>query len=277
MEKGTFKTTWSAVDQGADPALLLQFMDTFGVVDAEEARKRYEHTFHFLRLQADLHVLEVGCGRGIMAQAIAQEVGSQGHVIGIDKSVNMIAAARQRQKVSSSPVQFRVGDAEHLPFATDTFDRCYSGGMLEVVPNPYIALQEMVRVLKPGGWLVASAPDYGTTALDTSYIATTRKLLAYFCDHELHGLIGRQLLGMCRQLGLTHITASPQTSIIADYQQFQQLMTSSVWIGRAQAAGMCSAKELAEWWRDLDARAQEERFFCAISYFLVAGQKALQE
>jgi len=96
-------------------------------------------------------VLDVGCGDGVLALAFARR-GAQ--VSGIDASPAMIAAARSRAERHAEHMNFEVGEAEALPFEDKTFDVVVSITVLCFVEDAKIAVQEMKRVLKPGGRLV---------------------------------------------------------------------------------------------------------------------------
>jgi ubiquinone/menaquinone biosynthesis C-methylase UbiE len=95
-------------------------------------------------------VLDVGCGPGVMTE----ELLNRGcRFWGVDPSANMIAIGRTRFG-ESDRVHFLQGDAEGLEFADDTFDAVFCMGVIDSVPDGPKAIQEMVRVLKPGGTLI---------------------------------------------------------------------------------------------------------------------------
>jgi SAM-dependent methyltransferase len=98
-------------------------------------------------------VLDVATGTGEPGLRAAQRVGS-GRVIGLDLSAEMLETAEQRAREQGvANFETRVGDACALPFAQGSFDAviCRFGVML--VPDPELAVREMVRVLTPGGRL----------------------------------------------------------------------------------------------------------------------------
>ena len=95
-------------------------------------------------------VLDVGCGDGLLALELA---GRGAHVVGVDASQRMIAAARRRA-AGRLDVSFHVARAEDLPFRTAEFDIALAVTMLCFVEDASVALKEMARVVKPGGRLV---------------------------------------------------------------------------------------------------------------------------
>jgi ubiquinone/menaquinone biosynthesis C-methylase UbiE len=115
------------------------------------------------RLRPGEHVLDLGSGTGYPALLAAQVTGPTGHVLGIDLADRMLAVARRKaEKLGLANVEFRSGDATKLPFESGSFDAVISRFCLMFLPELPIALQEISRVLKAGGYLAAavwSAPD----------------------------------------------------------------------------------------------------------------------
>ena len=104
-------------------------------------------------------VLDVGCGPGMVTRDIAHL--TKGKVIAIDDSEDMIKIARNVLKTYKN-VEFRVCNAENLPFDNNTFDIVTCNLLLMWADNPQKIVNEMARVTKPGGTVLASLePDYG--------------------------------------------------------------------------------------------------------------------
>lgn len=113
-------------------------------------------------------ILDVGCGTGVLTLGIAARANVSASVVGFDLSQPMLtrAAASAERAGISSKVRFQQGDAENLPFGAAEFDRVVSLYALRHFPNPARALQEMLRVVKPGGVVVigvGSAPPLGSS------------------------------------------------------------------------------------------------------------------
>ncbi len=95
-----------------------------------------------------LHVLEIGCGVGTDGAQFA-EAGAI--YTGVDLTDAAVELARKRFEFSNLPGTFQTADAENLPFSKDTFDLVYSHGVLHHTPDAQKAVQEVHRVLRPGG------------------------------------------------------------------------------------------------------------------------------
>lgn len=110
----------------------------------------------------DLKVLEVGCGAGDFSLYLADR---QANVTAVDFSPQAIEIARKKSTVQKKSVNFRVADAQALPFQDNSFDLLFSCECLEHVPEPQIALAEFRRVLKPKGKLVLTTENYSNAML----------------------------------------------------------------------------------------------------------------
>ena len=99
--------------------------------------------------------LDVCCGTGDLALMLAQRVGADGRVVGLDFTPEMLEIARRRAAARGvAPIcRFVPGDAQTLPFADATFDVMTVGFGIRNVGDPARALRDWCRVLRPGGRL----------------------------------------------------------------------------------------------------------------------------
>jgi ubiquinone/menaquinone biosynthesis C-methylase UbiE len=94
-------------------------------------------------------VLDVACGPGNFTRAFAPVVEDEGLVVGIDASSAMLTRAVQETKDEN--VAYVRGDASNLPFRDESFDAVCCFAALYLIEEPLKAVDEMVRVLAPGG------------------------------------------------------------------------------------------------------------------------------
>lgn len=131
----------------------------------EAAAERYEsglaatvllktatHMVDRAHLEPGLSVLDVGCGTGVVARECVRRAGSNGTVVGLDISREMLEVANR----VAPDVGWIQGDGGMLPFPSELFDRVLSQFALMFFPDQEHALGEMWRVLRPGGRLVVS-------------------------------------------------------------------------------------------------------------------------
>ncbi|HTI07145.1 MAG TPA: arsenite methyltransferase [Puia sp.] len=106
----------------------------------------------FAKIKKGDVVIDLGSGAGNDCFIARAETGETGKVIGIDFTPAMIDKARANaEKLSYHNVEFRQGDIEKMPVTANVADVVVSNCVLNLVPNKYGVLQEVYRVLKPGG------------------------------------------------------------------------------------------------------------------------------
>jgi 2-polyprenyl-6-hydroxyphenyl methylase/3-demethylubiquinone-9 3-methyltransferase len=93
-------------------------------------------------------VLDLGCGGGFMSEAMARE---GANVIGVDPSAPAIEAARLHAQAEGLAIEYRVGSGERVPLEDESVDCVVCVDVLEHVESLDAVLDEVARVLKPGG------------------------------------------------------------------------------------------------------------------------------
>ncbi|WP_034680952.1 demethylmenaquinone methyltransferase [Caldalkalibacillus mannanilyticus] len=113
-------------------------------------------TMKKMNVQEKQTAIDVCCGTGDWTISIAQKVGENGQVIGLDFSQNMLEVGEQkRSNQGLNQIKFVHGNAMDLPYESDRFDYATIGFALRNVPDIKQVLREMGRVVKPGGMVVS--------------------------------------------------------------------------------------------------------------------------
>jgi ubiquinone/menaquinone biosynthesis C-methylase UbiE len=142
----------------------------FGKAYGSKAPENYERFFvpaigkplanELLRVAAlrpGERVLDVGCGTGIVARLAAQQVGSSGKVAGLDVNPGMLEVAESATPADTT-IEWYESSAEEMPLPDETFDVVLCQLSLQFMSGKRAALQEMWRVLVPGGRLILNVP-----------------------------------------------------------------------------------------------------------------------
>ena len=176
-------------------------------------------------------MLDVGCGQGDDAAALARLVAPGGVVVGVDGSQSMIEEARRRHGEVEG-LSFDVADGAHLPFDDASFDACRIDRVLQHVADPVPVVREMVRVLRPEGVLVAFDNDWETLTVDSADRALTRTVLNDWCDRFPSGWIGRRLVALFLDAGLDDVVASPKTLVLRELDVADRIYCFIATVGR---------------------------------------------
>ncbi len=117
-------------------------------------REGIEWTIDLLEIQPTDHVLEIGFGPGYGIQQVAR-LAAQGRVAGMDFSETMLQQASRgnAEAIASGKVELRLGDASVLPHPDNSFHKAFATNVVYFWKDPVVVLQEIRRVMKPGGRL----------------------------------------------------------------------------------------------------------------------------
>ena len=109
--------------------------------------------FGLCEINSESYVLDVGCGTGVTPLFLAKKVGCR--VVGIDINQGMIRRSLQRagKEGITDQVEFRVADAQELPFDDDTFDVVLTESVTAFPRDKQKAVNEYARVTRPGGYI----------------------------------------------------------------------------------------------------------------------------
>jgi SAM-dependent methyltransferase len=244
--KGTDITLFTEVDRTAEPDFYVRFLTEGNALPSIRAAKPI--IIGGLSLTGSEHVLELGCGTGDDAIALAQLVTPKGRVIGVDISETMIAEARRQAAGLGLPLTFETGDAQSLRFTDGAFDAVRCERMLMHVVDVEAALAEMVRVTRPGGRISVFDFDWDTMVIDSPHQDTTRAIVRGFSDGIRHGWIGRQLRRRLHEHGLADLSIHAH-QVFLNYD-FTQLLLGG-FLTTAQQAGQLDPSAVAAWWQAL--------------------------
>lgn len=157
-------------------------------------------------VQPRTEVLSVGCGPGVILNAVA-ELHPSLRATGIDISADRIQQAIQRNR-DNPRLKFVGGDAQAMPLPSDTYDLVYSRMLLQYLREKQKAVAEMVRVCKPGGTVLLQDLDGQLLwhyPEDPDMQRAVEKVMTALALSGFDPLVGRKLFSLAQNAGLENL------------------------------------------------------------------------
>jgi ubiquinone/menaquinone biosynthesis C-methylase UbiE len=249
----------------ASPAYFIDFLDFLD--KREDIRKIRAAAAKHLNLSAGQKVLDLGCGIGGATFPVAEITGPAGLAAGVDISSAMVEAAKSRS-AGRPGVEFRVGEACAIPYPDGFFDAGRCERVFLYVPDRLAAIQEMRRVLKPGGRVALLDVDVDATGIYSNKRELTRKMTSVVAATVPNPNSARDLPALARKAGLKDLRVE-LFGIQTPYEFFLKVMASS--LKNAIEQGTASASEVEEFLEEQASLEAAGDFFQAWSYVLVSG------
>ncbi len=264
---------FSKVDSSQDPDVFFTCLQTLCSLPFFQDYKN--KSFQLLNPGEGSRILEIGCGLGQDAIAIARMIGERGSVVAVDSSQKMIeTACKSPLKIDS--IQFCLADACNLPFCDGAFDGSRADRVLQHIFDPRKAFAEMVRTVRGGGRVVVYEPDWGTFIISPGQNEVCRTMTQLFGDTFPSRWTGRQLPGFFREEGLDKIQIEAKTLFADDLNLAIQIFDLVNNAHRAKSLGYVSSSQAEGWLEDLSEAYKQGRFFCSVTGFLVSGEKPVK-
>jgi ubiquinone/menaquinone biosynthesis C-methylase UbiE len=163
-------------------------------------------------LAPGMSVLDVGCGSGAITRGIAEAVGADGRVVGIDVSEELLERALTTHGGPPS-LEFEVADVTRHGYR-DEFDVVTAARTLQWLADPRAALRGMVAAAKPGGWIIVL--DYNHTRArwrpepPEEFMRFYDAFLSWRAEVGMDNEIADHLAAMMSELGLTEVSSTEE-------------------------------------------------------------------
>lgn len=170
---------------------------------ARWTQKLRQYAYSRVGIEYARRILDVGCGTGVLLEELTNK--SDGELHGLDINPNAIYMAHEILPKSIATL----GDAHQLPYQTRIFDVSLCHFLLLWVSNPLIVLEEMARVTKVNGFILALAePDYGGRIDYPDELSMIGKWQTEaLIKQGANPLLGRELRALFSRIGLQNIEA----------------------------------------------------------------------
>lgn len=248
-----------------------------------------------LRPQYGDKILEVACGIGLDLVKTARLVGDRGMVVGLDYNEGLLSLGAKNTKKPqriSKRIKLLRADARELPFADNSFDKVFVVRGLHHIPSKIefsnnrkpqevgvpkkggnISLFEMVRVLKPGGYIGAIEPNFGLLKLESDYPALSKRFAMAINKLHANGEIGAILKGIFSSLGVEDLKEWRSPMIIEKYSDADMLLDFKSMNQVITSTEMISEKEGQFLIDNLRKKGLSRGFQLILPLFGVVGMK----
>lgn len=185
------------------------------------------------RLREGDSVLDIGCGPGSITLDLAEIVGPNGRVVGVDFAAGAISAAEEAAaRRGDARTQFMLGDIHELDLEPASFDVVHAHQVLQHLSDPVAGLRAMARYCKPGGIVAARDADYSAMFWFPESPGLDRWRATYASAARSNGAqpdAARRLRSWARAAGFEDVSVSSSTWTYATPE-------STSWWGSGQAA-----------------------------------------
>ncbi|MEV4441563.1 methyltransferase domain-containing protein [Streptomyces sp. NPDC049577] len=218
-----------------------------------------------LQAQPGRRFLDIGAGTGDAVRELADETGAE--VVACDLSRTMCAEMKH-----AGVRQVAVADSHRLPFRDAAFDGAWADRVLQHVADPGRALDEMLRVVRPGGRIVVCDPDTATQALNIEDHRLAAKVLGLRQTSGIrHGTFARRVPGLLTTRGLLDVKVEPRTLLVRDKRTVDGTMGIRDWADVFADLGYLDRAEARRFNALLDDAIEGGQFLYSVTYFLTSA------
>lgn len=243
------------------------------IYSTPDVAKQRQIVLSSLDLQPDERVLDIGSGPGLLIEDMARIIGTGGSISGVDVSDAMVALSKKRC-AHLTQVELRVGDAAVLPFKDNEFDVAVSTQVYEYVQEIQKCLQELFRVLKPGGRALILCTDWDTMIWNTVDRERMKRILTIFEGHCADPRLARHIAPKLRSAGFELTNYKVYTILNPEYSENTYSHGVIDFIASyVSGKDGITAAETQSWTSELRERALKNEYFFSISrYMFVVGK-----
>jgi ubiquinone/menaquinone biosynthesis C-methylase UbiE len=206
---------------------------------------------------------------------MADEVGLPGGIWGIDISETMLGLAEKR-RAAKNTIALQLGRAEELPFADHTFDAAVAVQVYEYVTDIDRALEELFRVLKPGGRAVILDTDWDSLVWNVGDRSRIRKILDLWDEHLADPRLPERLTYLLRETGFEEASLKILPFLNRDCHEG----TYSYWLigfirSFLEGRSDIDSEEVRAWVEELQALDRENRYFFSLNRYIFKARKPI--
>jgi arsenite methyltransferase len=219
-------------------------------------------------------ILDAGCGPGFYVAELADVVGENGSVVGLDESADMLGLAAARNEGRAN-VSFAQGPVTAMPVQDESFDAAICVQVLEYVPDVEVALRELHRALRPGGRLVVWDVDWGTVSWHTADPERMARVLAAWDEHLADPLLPHRLAPLMRAGGFDDVRCEGHPFVTAEFTPDAYTAALLPVVKQyVKNGGLVDGDELDAWAAEQLELGERGEYYCACVQVCFVGRRA---
>jgi ubiquinone/menaquinone biosynthesis C-methylase UbiE len=220
-------------------------------------------------------ILDLGCGTGVVARALADRAGFSGRVVGIDYSPDLIRAAQQfaESEGVADRVEFRVGDAQALEDEDESYDAVLLHTVVSHVPDSFATLSEAARVVRRGGAVSMFDGDYASLTYATGdHDFDAEMVRAILSAVVANPYVMREVPSICRTVGLELADFIPHVHAEAGAAAFFSSLAEA-YVPMAVRAQLVPEERAETWLRAYRQACASASSFASCNYYTYIAQR----
>ncbi len=247
-----------------------RLMEEFNV--SPGAVERRARILAALNVKTGTQVLDVGSGPGHQAYEIAQAIGSDGRIEGVDSAEGSVEIGRRRC-AGLENASFTFGDAYDLPYDDATFDTAMSSQVFEYLDDVPKALSEMFRVLKPGGRVLIHGTGWGALVWHSTDPERMSRILKIWDGHLADPRMPETMAKKLYNTGFVGVHAEPVVHIELSYDPRSISAILAKFVGGYVVSQGVSQVEADAWAAELPNLGSTGDYFFSSNEYILTAQK----
>ena len=268
-----YLSAFNAMDR-VSPQYQKRAINCLRYVSNDPFTKHYtEQTRVALNLRQGDRVFDLGCGRGVDLQAIAEVVTTNGMVYGLDNSSAMVSEANSLHQ-NTENITIHLADGERLPFDDNYFDGGRGIRVLQHVESPESVLREMQRVIKSGGKIVLLDPDWQSLSIvPTGSLVALSSISEQVVEASRRTIrnpnVVRELPNLCQSIDLELSSSTPFVRTMHSFSDANKFYSLSKCARFLVNSGKLNKNQCQQWIQACEEASNKEAFLLTLTLVMI--------